>query len=66
MWPLIQQKNLALHFFASFSLFCKKKCMQKMRWPFFVKIGNKRNVLSSLFSKISRAGDYSYQQYIPT
>ena len=65
MWPLIQQKNLALHF-ASFSLFCKKKCMQKMRWPFFVKIGNKRNVLSSLFSKISRAGDYSYQQDIPT
>ena len=66
MWPLIQQKNLALYFFATFSLFCKKKCMQKMRWPFFVQIGNKRNLLSSSFSKISRAGDYSYQQYIPT
>ena len=40
--------------------------MQKMHWPFFVKIGNKRNLFSSLFSKISGAGDYSYLQYIPT
>ena len=40
---------------------CKKRCMPKMLWPFFVKTGNKKNLLSSLFSKISGARDYSYR-----
>ena len=48
-------------FFTSFSLFYRKRHMQKTHWHplhFFVRIWNKRNLLSSLLSKINSMGNF--------
>ena len=58
------EKHCPAFFFLPVLAYFARKNVCKIKIK--IKIGNKRNVLSSLFSKISRAGDYSYLQHLPT